>query len=100
MKWVEPPRSAGLRKTINLCFGAANDFAIQGVEARYVILPNSDAFLCPGLLRAAVPNLNIHPEVAVAGASLVGRDSLPNLQRGSCDRPCGQVPKVFEFRTF
>jgi hypothetical protein len=26
-----------------------------------------------------VPNINIHPEVAVAGAWLVERDSLPNL---------------------
>jgi hypothetical protein len=52
----------------NLCFGAANNLAIQGVEGRYV--PNSYAFLCPGSLRAAVPNIKLRPEVAVAARGL------------------------------
>lgn len=38
-----------------------------------MVLLNSDAFLCPGSLRAAVNNTNLHPEVAVAGGQLVGR---------------------------
>jgi hypothetical protein len=95
------PQVRGLRSTINLCLGAANNLDIQGVEGRNVILPNSDVFLCPGPLRAAVPNMNLHPEVAVAGARLVGPDSLPSLQRGPCAyRPCGQVSKLSDFRTF
>jgi hypothetical protein len=59
MKWVENefPKSAGLRSTINLCFGAANNLAIQGVERRYVILPTADAFLCPNSLRGTVPDI-------------------------------------------
>jgi hypothetical protein len=69
------PRLAGRH---NLCFGAANKLAIRGVEGRYVIVPNSDAFLCTGSLRATVPNINLHPEVAVAARPVMG-DSLPNL---------------------
>ena len=70
----EFPRVRLLRSTINLGFGAANNLAIQEAGGRYVILLNSDAFLCPGSLQAAVNNMNIHPEVALAGARLVGRD--------------------------
>ena len=70
----EFPRVRVLRSTINLGFGAANNLAIQAAGGRYVILLNSDAFLCPGSLMAAVNNMNRHPEVALAGARLVGRD--------------------------
>lgn len=70
----EFPRVRVLRSTINLGFGAANNLAIQAAGGRYVILLNSDAFLCPGSLKAAVNNMNLHPEVALAGARLVGRD--------------------------
>jgi len=70
----EFPRVRVLRSTINLGFGAANNLAIQAARGRYVILLNSDAFLCPGSLKAAVTNMTLHPEVALAGARLVGRD--------------------------
>jgi GT2 family glycosyltransferase len=70
----EFPRVRVLRSTVNLGFGAANNLAIQAAGGRYVILLNSDAFLCPGSLRAAVTNMNLHPDVALAGARLVGRD--------------------------
>jgi GT2 family glycosyltransferase len=70
----EFPRVRVLRSTVNLGFGAANNLAIQTAGGRYLILLNSDAFLCPGSLRAAVNNMNLHPEVALAGARLVGRD--------------------------
>lgn len=64
-----------LRSTVNLGFGAANNLAIQAAGGRYVILLNTDAFLCPGSLRAAVDKMNLHPKVALGGARLVGRDS-------------------------
>ena len=70
----EFPRVRVLRSSVNLGFGAANNLAIQAAGGRYVILLNSDAFLCPGSLRAAVNNMNLHPEVALAGARLAGRD--------------------------
>ena len=63
-----------LRSTTNLGFGAANNLAMQAAGGRYVILLNSDAFLCPGSLKAAVNNMNLHPEAALAGAQLSARD--------------------------
>jgi GT2 family glycosyltransferase len=70
----EFPRVRVLRSTVNLGFGAANNLAMESAGGRYVILLNSDAFLCPGSLRTAVTNMNLHSEVALAGARLVGRD--------------------------
>jgi GT2 family glycosyltransferase len=63
-----------LRSSVNLGFGAANNLAIRAAQGRYIILLNSDAFLCPGSLRTALNNMNLHPAVALAGARLVGRD--------------------------
>jgi GT2 family glycosyltransferase len=71
---TEFPEVKVIRSTINLGFGAANNLALKAAGGRYVVLLNSDAFLCPGSLRAAVNNMNLHPEVALAGARLVGRD--------------------------
>jgi GT2 family glycosyltransferase len=70
----EFPRVRVLRSSVNLGFGAANNLAIQAARGRCVILLNSDAFLLPGSLRSAVNNMNLHPEAALAGARLVGRD--------------------------
>jgi GT2 family glycosyltransferase len=60
------------RSRVNLGFGAANNLAIQAAEGRYIILLNSDAFLCPGLLRAAVDNMNLHPNTALARRATCG----------------------------
>jgi GT2 family glycosyltransferase len=70
----EFPRVRVLRSTVNLGFGGANNLAMQTAGGRYVILLNSDAFLCPGALRLAIDHMNLHPEVALGGARLVGRD--------------------------
>jgi GT2 family glycosyltransferase len=70
----EFPRVRVLRSTINLGFGVANNLAIQAAGGRYVILLNSDAFLCPGSLRLAMNQMNLHPQAALGGARLVGRD--------------------------
>ncbi len=70
----EFPRVRVLRSTVNLGFGAANNLAIQAARGRYLILVNSDAFLCPGSLRLAINHMNLHPQAALAGARLVGRD--------------------------
>src|SRR5271167_5201876 len=64
----EFPRVRVLRSSVNLGFGAANNLAIQAAGGRYVILLNSDAFLCPGSLRLAIDHMNLHPDVALAGA--------------------------------
>jgi GT2 family glycosyltransferase len=59
---------------INLGFGAANNIALELARGRYIVLLNSDAFLCPGSLRAAVDLMEKHPDVGLAGGRLVGRD--------------------------
>ena len=63
-----------IRSAKNLGFGAANNLAIEAARSRYVVLLNSDAFLCPGSLEAAVRNMERSPQVALAGGQLIGRD--------------------------
>jgi len=59
----------------NLGFAAANNLAFGVAQGRYIVLLNSDAFLCPGSLRVAVEHMELSPRVALAGARLMGRDS-------------------------
>jgi hypothetical protein len=63
-----------LRSHVNLGFGAANNLAIDLAEGRYIVLLNSDAFLCPDSLLIAFEYMNEHPDVGLAGGQLVGRD--------------------------
>ncbi len=63
-----------VRSKINLGFGAANNAALQGCRGRYVVLLNSDAFLCPGSLRLAVKHMDENPRAGLGGGRLVGRD--------------------------
>lgn len=63
-----------LRSEVNLGFGAANNLAIELAQGRYVVLLNSDAFLCPDSLRISFEYMNEHPDVGLAGGRLVGRD--------------------------
>jgi GT2 family glycosyltransferase len=59
---------------VNLGFGAANNVALEQATGRYIVLLNSDAFLCPDSLRLSVEHMDEHPEVGLAGGRLVGRD--------------------------
>ena len=70
----EFPHVRLIRSAENLGFGAANNLAIQASRGRYVVLLNSDAFLCPRSLEAAVRNMERSPQVALAGGQLIGRD--------------------------
>jgi len=70
----EFPHVQLLRSTENLGFGAANNLAIKASRGRYVVLLNSDAFLCAGSLRAAVEHMERSPQVGLAGGQLTGRD--------------------------
>jgi len=70
----EFPHVRLIRSAVNLGFGSANNAAIQAARGRYVVLLNSDAFLCPGSLRLAIENMDRHPEAGLGGGRLVGRD--------------------------
>jgi hypothetical protein len=62
------------RSSVNLGFGAANNVALEHTLGRYVVLLNSDAFLCADSLRLAVKHMDETPQAGLAGGRLVGRD--------------------------
>ena len=70
----EFPHVQLIRSAENLGFGAANNLAIAAARGRYVVLLNSDAFLCPLSLQTAVEHMELSPRGALAGGQLVGRD--------------------------
>jgi GT2 family glycosyltransferase len=63
-----------IRSQINLGFGAANNAALPLARGRYVVLLNSDAFLCKDSLRLAIKHMDEHPQAGLGGARLMGRD--------------------------
>jgi GT2 family glycosyltransferase len=74
MVQTEFPYVRVMRSQVNLGFGAANNLALELANGRYVVLLNSDAFLCPDSLKLSVEYMDRHPEVGLAGGRLVGRD--------------------------
>jgi len=64
-----------IRSKVNLGFGAANNAALESCHGRYIVLLNSDAFLCPDSLRLAVQHMDENPRAGLGGARLIGRDS-------------------------
>jgi GT2 family glycosyltransferase len=71
---TEFPHVHVLRSQVNLGFGAANNVALEIAQGRYIVLLNSDAFLCPESLQLSVDHMDRNPEVGLAGGRLVGRD--------------------------
>jgi GT2 family glycosyltransferase len=72
---TEFPHVRVMRSAVNLGFGAANNLALALAQGRYIVLLNSDAFLCPDSLRLSVEHMDEQPKVGLAGGQLVGRDS-------------------------
>ena len=70
----EFPHVQIMRSDVNLGFGAANNVALERAQGRYIVLLNSDAFLCPDSLRLSVHYMDQQPKVGLAGGRLVGRD--------------------------
>jgi len=71
---AEFPYVRVLRSDVNLGFGAANNVALALATGRYIVLLNSDAFLCPNSLRLSVEHMDANLLVGLAGGRLVGRD--------------------------
>jgi GT2 family glycosyltransferase len=63
-----------IKSEVNLGFGAANNRAFEIARGRYLVLLNSDAFLCRNALRLAVQHMDQQPRVGLGGGRLVGRD--------------------------
>lgn len=70
----EFPHVTVIRSAVNLGFGAANNVALERARGRYLVLLNSDAFLCPESLRLSVEKMDADKSVGLAGGRLVGRD--------------------------
>jgi GT2 family glycosyltransferase len=71
----EFPHIRLFRSKTNLGFASANNVALEVARGRYLVLLNSDAFLCPNSLTLAVQHMDEQPSVGLAGARLIGRDS-------------------------
>jgi GT2 family glycosyltransferase len=70
----EFPEVKVIRSLVNLGFGAANNVALEQAKGRFLVLLNSDAFLCHNALTVAFQNMEQNPAVGLAGGRLVGRD--------------------------
>jgi len=71
---AEFPHVQVLRSQVNLGFGAANNVALELAQGQFIVLLNSDAFLCQDALKIAFRNMKENPDVGLAGGRLVGRD--------------------------
>lgn len=69
----------------NVGFGRANNQAIPLLRGKFVLLLNTDAFVAPGGIERSVRFMEAHPDCAVLGARLVGRD-------GSLQPSCRYFP--------
>jgi GT2 family glycosyltransferase len=71
---AEFPHVRVIQSEVNLGFGAANNEALKLARGKYVVLLNSDAFLCPRSLELSIHYMEENPQVGLAGGRLVGRD--------------------------
>lgn len=85
---AEFPHVRVMRSQVNLGFGAANNLALAEAQGRYIVLLNSDAFLCPDSLRLSVEHMDAQPNVGLAGGRLIGRD-------GSWQPSARMFPSIF-----
>jgi GT2 family glycosyltransferase len=60
-----------VRAATNLGFAGANNVLFARARGQYLVLLNSDAFLRPGALKAAVDRMDAEPATGLAGARLI-----------------------------
>jgi N-acetylglucosaminyl-diphospho-decaprenol L-rhamnosyltransferase len=70
------PEVTLIRSPTNLGFIRANNLAYERAKGKYILMLNSDAFVCEITLRETVDFMRQHPETGVVGARLVGRDGV------------------------
>jgi GT2 family glycosyltransferase len=70
----------------NIGFAAANNLMFAEARGRYVILLNSDAFLCPGSLKKAIEHMESTPDIGMGGGRLIGADG--SWQPSARQFPC------------
>jgi GT2 family glycosyltransferase len=74
MVQTEFPDTKVICSEMNLGFAGANNRGFEIATGKYIILLNSDAFLCPGTLPTAVKKMEADPTVGLGGGRLVGSD--------------------------
>jgi N-acetylglucosaminyl-diphospho-decaprenol L-rhamnosyltransferase len=70
------PEVTLIRSPTNLGFIRANNLAYEKAKGNYILMLNSDAFVCENTLQETVDFMRQHPETGVVGARLVGRDGV------------------------
>jgi GT2 family glycosyltransferase len=65
-----------IRSPTNLGFIRANNLAYRQAKGKYILMLNSDAFVCEDTLQETVDFMRQHPETGVVGARLLGRDGV------------------------
>jgi hypothetical protein len=68
------PEVTLIRSPTNLGFIRANNLAYRQAKGKYILMLNSDAFVCENTLQETVDFMRQHPEMGVVGVRLVGRD--------------------------
>jgi hypothetical protein len=68
------PEVTLIRSPTNLGFIRANNLAYEQAKGKYILMLNSDAFVCENTLQETINFMRQHPKTGVVGARLVGRD--------------------------
>jgi GT2 family glycosyltransferase len=74
MVQTEYPETKVICSDVNLGFAGANNRGFEVATGKYIVLLNSDAFLCPGTLHTAVEKMEADPTIGLGGGRLVGTD--------------------------
>jgi GT2 family glycosyltransferase len=88
-----------LRSPANLGFSQANNLVLRRASSRYFLLVNNDVLVPPDALRCAVQFMDAHPEVAVAGASLVDVDGRAQPSSGDILTPLRALAEELHVNT-
>lgn len=71
------PQVRLIRSGGNLGFGRANNLAVPLLDTPFLLLLNTDAFVAPDTLSAALARMEALPRCGILGVRLTGRDGLP-----------------------
>jgi GT2 family glycosyltransferase len=74
MVQTEFPATKLIRSDVNLGFAGANNRGFEVASGKYIVLLNSDAFLCAEALPTAVEKMEVDPTIGLGGGRLLGSD--------------------------
>lgn len=80
----------------NLGFGAANNIAMNRIDAKFYYLHNVDAYLKSNVLDNALEIMNKDPSIGIAGLPLVFPDFSPQTSAYSYSTPTKWILQIFQ----